>query len=235
MTPRYRRNVLIIALAHVAVILGLAATGWIRGLFPDKPKEITTYVELREPAPATPRPPDPQPEPAPPEPEPAPPDPEPAPDPLPPKPTLKKADEIQVSRNRVRLGDPPPQAPPRRQVRPEDVARDLLPARSATDAASPDDFPFDWYYALVRRAFYEVWDQPSSASVRPGAVTRVSIRVQRDGRITRTTLAQGSGNDAMDASVLRAVNAVARLKELPAQYPGDYKDITVDFELTGMN
>jgi TonB family protein len=78
---------------------------------------------------------------------------------------------------------------------------------------------------------YEAWDQPGGLSG-AGLVTQVRIRVQRDGTITSRDLARRSGNSLMDDSVMKAVNAVARLKPLPPDVPGSYKDITIDFELT---
>ena len=87
-----------------------------------------------------------------------------------------------------------------------------------------------WYYALVRAQMYEAWDQPGGLSG-AGLVTQVRIRVQRDGTITSRELARRSGNSLMDDSVMKAVNAVSRLKPLPPDVPGSYKDITIDFEL----
>lgn len=98
-------------------------------------------------------------------------------------------------------------------------------------SSAGDVSALSWYYALVRAQMYEAWEQPSGLSG-AGLVTQVRIRVQRDGSITSRDLARRSGNSLMDDSVMKAVNAVSRLKPLPADVSGSYKDITIDFELT---
>jgi len=94
--------------------------------------------------------------------------------------------------------------------------------------------PYAWYLNQVRAAMYEAWQQPSSLIGKKGLVTTVEIRVQRDGQITAKKIATPSGNTQMDDSVLRALEAVTRLPELPAGFGGLYKDISIDFELMDM-
>ena len=102
---------------------------------------------------------------------------------------------------------------------------------SGSGAAGGEVSALSWYYALVRASMYEAWEQPSGLSG-AGLVTQVKIRVQRDGTITSRELSRKTGNSLMDDSVMKAVNAVSRLKPLPPDVPGSYKDITIDFELT---
>lgn len=94
--------------------------------------------------------------------------------------------------------------------------------------------PYALYLIQIRTIMYEAWQQPSSLIGEKGLVTGVEIRVQRDGQITRKRIVRPSGNTQMDESVLRALEAVSRLPELPAGFGGLYKDITIDFELTDM-
>ena len=94
--------------------------------------------------------------------------------------------------------------------------------------------PFAWYYYQIKLAMYEAWQQPSSLIGKKGLVTTVEIRVQRDGQITAKKIAAPSGNTQMDDSVLRALEAVTRLPELPVGLGGLYKDISIDFELADM-
>lgn len=89
--------------------------------------------------------------------------------------------------------------------------------------------PYAWYYNQVHAIMYEAWQQPSSLIGKKGLVTTVEIRVQRDGQITGKKIATPSGNAQMDDSVLRALEAVTRLPELPAGCDGD---ISIYFELT---
>ena len=104
------------------------------------------------------------------------------------------------------------------------------PGTGAGGGGAP--IPFAWYYYQIKLAMYEAWQQPSSLIGKKGLVTTVEIRVQRDGQITAKKIAAPSGNTQMDNSVLRALEAVTRLPELPAGLGGLYKDITIDFELT---
>ena len=232
MTARFKRNLLIIAAVHIAVVVGVCVFDWVRGLIPDAPQEITTYVELQ----TMPTIPDLQQEAAPPPPEPElPPPPEVATPSKPPKKSMDRK-KIKVSKRRIqREGVAPPQPLPRKRMLQKDVAKKLYSTELASQHNRQDDFPFKWYFALVQRTMNEVWDQPSAASARLGAMTKVSIRVHRDGTITFPKIVRSSGDAEMDDSVLRAVHSVRRLKELPEQYKGDYKDITVDFILTRMN
>ena len=232
MTACFRRNLLIIAAAHVAVLVGVCVFDWIRGLIPDAPQEITTYVELQTIPPV----PDLQQKASPPPRDPAPSPPSEVTTPIEPPKKTRDRKPINVSKRRIqREGVTPPQPVPRQQMLRKEIAKKLYSAELASPPNRQDDFPFDWYFALVRRAMYEVWDQPSAASARLGVITKVSIRVHRDGTISFPKIIQSSGDMEMDDSVLRAVHSVHRLKELPRQYKGDYKDITVDFILTRTN
>jgi TonB family protein len=80
---------------------------------------------------------------------------------------------------------------------------------------------------------YDAWAQPGGLAAEPGRIARILVRVERDGRITARTLVQSSGEPLIDDSAMQAVNSISRLKPLPASFPGKYKNITIDFELTG--
>ena len=91
---------------------------------------------------------------------------------------------------------------------------------------------FAAYYTYLRNTMYGVWRQPENLAG-SGLVTQVRIRVARNGAILARTKVRGSGHGVMDESVMRAVGSVSMLRPLPAGFTADYKDITVDFELTG--
>jgi TonB family protein len=119
----------------------------------------------------------------------------------------------------------------------EGVANSASPSPgigSGTGPGGGTPMPYAWYLNQIRAVMYEAWQQPSALIGKKGLVTTVEIRVQRDGRITAKKIATPSGNTQMDDSVLRALEEVAQLPELPAGFGGLYKDITVDFELTDM-
>lgn len=92
--------------------------------------------------------------------------------------------------------------------------------------------PLGWYYAMVRAAMYEAWQQPSALGGQKGLVTSALIKVKRDGLIVTRELVRSSGNQLMDRSVLDAMESVKQLQALPPGFGGDYKEITIDFALT---
>lgn len=206
---------------HIALVVSILAFPLFRGCFRREPKdEVITFIDLSLVQPAQ----DPvevaTPELEPPAPEPEPPTPEPEPEP--------RRREIEISRERVRR-DPQPRPEPR--LTQEEIRRRLERELAGQPApAVQTDVP-SWYYALVRDAMNAAWDEPSGISLPPGATTRVRIRVQSDGRVTRRDQVRSSGNSTMDNSVMSAVNSVTRLRELPSEVRGDYKDIIIDFEL----
>jgi TonB family protein len=214
---RFRRFFWMVTGVHVAAIAGMLLFSvvqqwWLRR----RPREVVTFVSLHTPvapesvaAPAAPDPPPPPPPPPPPAPRP----------------------QVQRSQQRVRRDQTPPPPQPEPQLTREQIRQqlqaavpDATPRPAATDERSR-------YYALLHETFVRAWSQPGS--VLPGTAAVGSIRVQRDGTITRRELQRRSGNDAMDRSVLQAMESVARLSPLPAAFPGAHHDFTITFELTG--
>ncbi len=228
------------AIAHGAIVAVFAALSLARGCArPPKPRELITYIDVAAAAPRAaefpalveppPPPPAPAPRPAasrPPEP-PAPPReipvPEPRPRPPPPPPAPPRPRPPRVER---------PAAPPRPALTRQQIAEQLARGLPASAAAPQNDFPFGWYFALVRQTLYDAWIQPSGISSAAGRTALVTIRVERDGTISRRQLVKSSGDARMDDSVLQAVNSVKKIRPLPDQYRGAYRDITVEFELT---
>lgn len=156
--------------------------------------------------------------------------------PEPPKEKLKKKEEIKKSVKKIKRSDKPkPRPQPEKRLTPEQIRKMLAAGMKPGDTTRPraNDFPFDWYLAMVRQKMYAVWVQPSDLSSSAGLMTVVSIRVHRDGSVTRRKMVESSGNTVMDASVMKAVNAVASLERLPPKFNGTHKDIAVEFELTG--
>ena len=125
--------------------------------------------------------------------------------------------------------------PARPALTPEQI-RDRLSCGLSAGPSAParDEFPFGWYVSLVKQTMYEAWVQPSGLSASSGLTVQVLIRVERDGTITRRQMVKPSGHPLMDESVMRAVESVRKLRPLPEQYRGAYRDITIEFELTGV-
>lgn len=143
--------------------------------------------------------------------------------------TVKPKPKIERSTNRVVRTAPKPATPPLSQ---EEIKKLLAAGARISDRTSiPADLESGmWYYATVRQIMYDAWPQPG-ASVPAGTTARVEIRVMRDGTVVRRTLAGPSGNNVMDQSVMRAVEAVPKLPPLPAAWNGPWRDISIEFVL----
>lgn len=87
---------------------------------------------------------------------------------------------------------------------------------------------------MVRQAMYRAWNQPTDIGI-AGLVTRVELTFNPDGTIVGSRILSSSGNKTMDASVMRAVESVHRVFNLPAGYLSSHRRIPVAFELTGNN
>jgi colicin import membrane protein len=87
---------------------------------------------------------------------------------------------------------------------------------------------------MVRQAMYRAWNQPTDIGI-AGLVTRVELTFNPDGTIVGSRILSSSGNKVMDASVMRAVESVRRVNNLPSGYLSSHRRIPVAFELTGNN
>jgi TonB family protein len=93
---------------------------------------------------------------------------------------------------------------------------------------------FGWYSAMLHDRFYSRWTQPTSivtATSKFSAV--VKIRIEKDGTISDVSLAQSSGNDVMDQSVMEAARQVTQVDPLPQGLgDGGAYEINIVFELS---
>ena len=216
---------------HVGVILGVFIWPLVsRVLFRPKPKDIV-FIDLVAGMPEVPT--VPVEEVKPPE---SPKEPEAKPEPEPKKdiPEPSKKPKIEKSTKKVKRPNPAPQQNTPKLSKEE--IRKLLAAgaKPGNSLSGNSDFPFAWYYALVRQTMYEAWNQPSGLSASAGLTADVTIRVMQDGTVTQRQMSRPSGNKLMDDSVMAAVESVRSLRALPPGFGGSYKDITIQFELSGM-
>jgi protein TonB len=237
------RTILGSAAAHAAILVAVLSSSLLRGcLFPSKPRELVTYIALQDPSPSIvdlqmpPLPEPPKPEPPKP-PEAKPPEPEPPKDiPEPPKdPPKPKPPKVEVSKVKVRRPDTPPPAQKTKPPSAEDLRKMLTSGRPVgpTGPVGPvSDMP-DWYFALVRKAMYDAWEQPGGLSASAGLKVIVEVRVARDGTVLKRDVIRTSGHPLMDESVSRALQAVRQLPALPETFRGTTRDIQIAFELTG--
>lgn len=157
------------------------------------------------------------------------------PAPEPPKPVSKDIPEQpKIKKSTKKIKRPPPPKPKAPALSEEEIKKLLAAGAKISDRTSipADEFPFAWYFALVRQAMYDAWDQPSSLSTSAGLTTEVTLRVLRNGTITQRKMTRASGSKLMDESVMKAVDSVARLRPLPPGFGGSSKDIVIEFELT---
>ncbi len=103
---------------------------------------------------------------------------------------------------------------------------------SGTGAGAGAGSQFGWYHSMIRDRFYSVWQQPTSI-VRSSAdfVTRVKIRIAKDGTILSREITTVSGNTVMDDSVMAAAQKVTQIDALPTGLGGETYEVSIDFKL----
>jgi TonB family protein len=94
-------------------------------------------------------------------------------------------------------------------------------------SGTPNDFSS--YFGHVFQVMYGAWNPPLGLS--DGLTSKVLIRVERDGTISKVSLAQPSGSKPMDDSTLAAANSVKKLNPLPQGLGKEFAEITVHFKI----
>ena len=84
---------------------------------------------------------------------------------------------------------------------------------------------------LIKRALYDVWDQPSLAEAghQPALL---EVRFDSSGRVVSAVIAQSSGSAAVDRSVVLAARTAPRVEGLTAGFLKEYPKVTVEFTVT---
>ncbi len=222
-----------LALHGTALALMLALPWVLKACERKRPNEKLMFVEFTVSIPPSPAPD--VPEPNKPEPPKPPPDPDAirVPDKEKPKPPEPPKKDIRQT-NRVARKDfkaPPPKDKPLSEA---EIARLLkMGARIGSTTSIPDDgqIALGAYYNHVHERMYAVWQQPSQLKNLPGLRTVVNITVAPDGRITARSKTRSSGNELMDDSVMKAVNSIKALRQLPAGCRRPV-DISITFEIS---
>ena len=221
-----------LALHGTALVLMLALPWLLKACERKRPNEKLMFVEFTVSVPPPPALDKPTPEP--PKPEPAPDDikeveKKPEPKPEPPKPPKSIVQTNRIARKDFKA--PPPKDKPLSEA---EIARLLkMGARIGSTTSIPDDgqIALGAYSNHVHERMYAVWQQPSQLKSLPGLSTDVRITVAPDGRITGRAKTRGSGNDLMDDSVMKAVNSIKALRQLPAGCRRPV-DISITFEIS---
>jgi TonB family protein len=223
-----------LALHGTVLVLMLVSPLIIRACNRNKPNEQLMFVDFTVsiPPPAAPDVPTP--------PAPEPPKPPPTPDDIvmpDKKPEVKpveapKPKDIRQT-NRITRKDFKGPLPKDKPLSEAEIARLLkLGARISDTTSIPDEgqMSLGAYFNQVHDRMYSVWQQPSQLASLPGLSTDVRITVEPGGAITARTKTRGSGNDLMDDSVMKAVNAVKTMPPLPIGHRRPV-DITITFEI----
>ena len=75
---------------------------------------------------------------------------------------------------------------------------------------------------------YNAWHPPFGLD--EGLTAQILIRVEKNGAISKVSLASSSGNKFMDESTLAAANSVKKLSPLPQGLGDSFVEITIHFK-----
>ena len=222
-----------LALHGTALALMLALPWVLKACERKRPNEKLMFVEFTVSIPPPPAPD--VPEPNKPEPPKPPPDPDAirVPDKEKPKPPEPPKKDIRQT-NRVARKDFKAPTPKDKPLSEAEIARLLkMGARIGSTTSIPDDgqIALGAYYNHVQKRMKDVWQPPPQLANLPGLSTDVSITVAPDGRITARSKTRSSGNELMDDSVMKAVNSIKALRQLPAGCRRPV-DISITFEIS---
>lgn len=204
--------------AHIALVGAAMLSASIRGCRQDMPVSVYTPVSLvmeasaLRPVMATPPPDNP------------PPQHPPAEEPMPTRPT-----EVRPSPQRGPLVHRPrPASTPRLNANDIRQALELPPATPGR--AGPVDELDTTYRRIIEEVFYRSWRQPSYADA-GNATASASIQLGSSGLVTGRKLSRPSGNAVLDASVLKALDSVARIPGLSRSYIEQHPTVELVFSV----
>ena len=182
MTADFKRHVVLSAAVHVGLIVFFVIASFVTHVKRKKePHEIMTFIDVQASIPSPPalqtvekvsipEPPEP---------------PETIPEPV------KKKKKIEKSKKKIKRTDLKKKKPDTK-LTPEQIKKMLASGIKPSDTARPatSDFAFSWYLALVRQTMHDAWAQPSDLAGQ-GLIALVSIRVERNGRISDWEMVRG--------------------------------------------
>jgi TonB family protein len=92
---------------------------------------------------------------------------------------------------------------------------------------------FGWYGNMLHDRFYSAWIQPTT-NVPSGEKisTLVSVRIEKDGRVSKFEIAKPSKNATVNESVAAVAKQVSQVDPPPpGLIKGDHYDVKINFEL----
>ena len=97
------------------------------------------------------------------------------------------------------------------------------------DLVPLSDFPYSWYITLVRTEV-ERWKPPSSFSLGGRKTTAVvTLRITREGKLSRIAFRRRSGHRYFDLSVDEHLRSITSLPPLPKEYKEEHLDVEIRF------
>jgi periplasmic protein TonB len=92
---------------------------------------------------------------------------------------------------------------------------------------------FGWYGNMLHDRFYSAWIQPTT-NVPSGSKisTLVTVRIEKDGRVSKFEIAKPSGNATVNESVAAVAKQISQVDPPPTGLiKGDHYDVKINFEL----
>jgi TonB family protein len=92
---------------------------------------------------------------------------------------------------------------------------------------------FGWYGNMLHDRFYSAWIQPTTKVPSDTKIsTLVSVRIEKDGRVSKFEITKPSGNATVNESVTAVARQVSHVDAPPTGLiKGDHYDVKINFEL----
>jgi periplasmic protein TonB len=108
-----------------------------------------------------------------------------------------------------------------------------LTAVASAKAGASSGSEFGWYANMLHDRFYSAWIQPTT-NVPSGSKisTLVTVRIEKDGRVSKFEIAKPSGNATVNESVAAVAKQISQVDPPPTGLiKGDHYDVKINFEL----
>jgi protein TonB len=89
---------------------------------------------------------------------------------------------------------------------------------------------FSYYYAAIQNKIKNAWYNTNLSGGDSAKVAHIACRILRSGEVSDVRIYQGSGDEALDTSGVRAVRRAAPFPPIPAGNPNQYIDVIFEFE-----
>ena len=106
-------------------------------------------------------------------------------------------------------------------------------AKLAVASGGSSGSEFGWYGNMLHDRFYSAWIQPTT-NVPSGSKisTLVTVRIEKDGRVSKFEIAKPSGNATVNESVAAVAKQISQVDPPPTGLiKGDHYDVKINFEL----